>query len=185
MNNKENILLYCHSSSHNRSIIYKTLIKDKNKKYRYSYNDITGKDNDIKINLAANKVYNKDYLNKYYKKNYNIIWMVRCPFEVYINDNGKLRKSLFKNFKKLLHKDGVIITTIGDLGKLTLLKKYLKNPKESILEKKNIQRLIRKIVEMLAFKLKLNLLSIEENKKYVIKNRNYPYNEYFIFKKLK
>ena len=38
---------------------------------------------------------------------------------------------------------------------------------------------------MLAFKLKLNLLSIEENKKYVIKNRNYPYNEYFIFKKLK
>ena len=85
---------------------------------------------DIKVNLASDKVYDKDYLNKNYKKYYNIIWMVFCPFDVYIDEKGKLRKSLFKNFKKLLHKDGVIITTIADWGKIALLKNYIKTPNE-------------------------------------------------------
>ena len=49
---------------------------------------------------------------------------------------------------------------------------------------KNVEKLIRKIIDMLAFKLNLRLLSIEENKKYVIKNRNYPYDIYYIFKKI-
>lgn len=35
MNNNENILLYCHSYYHPRSIIYTILRKDKNKKYSY------------------------------------------------------------------------------------------------------------------------------------------------------
>ena len=179
----KNVLLYCHSYYHHRGIIDETLRN--NKYYNYSYNDINGKDNskDIKLNLASDKVYDKDYLNRYYKKYYNIIWMVFCPFEVYIDDNGKLRKSLFKNFKQLLHKDGIIITTISDLGKIALLKKYVKSPNQKSLQQKNIQKLIRIIVDMLAFKLKLKLLSIEENKKYLIKHMHYPYEEYFIFKK--
>ncbi len=48
---------------------------------------------------------------------------------------------------------------------------------------KNVEKLIRKIIDMLAFKLNLRLLSIEENKKYVIKNLNYHYDIYYIFKK--
>jgi hypothetical protein len=110
--------------------------------------------------------------------------MVFCPFDVYIDEKGKLRKSLFKNFKKLLHKDGVIITTIADWGKIALLKNYIKTPNEKLLQQKNVEKLIRKIIDMLAFKLNLRLLSIEENKKYVIKNRNYPYDIYYIFKKI-
>lgn len=89
--------------------------------------------------------------------------MVFCPFDVYIDEKGKLRKSLFKNFKKLLHKDGVIITTIAN-KKIALLKNYIKKP-----QMKNIEKLIRKIIDMLAFKLNLRLLIIEENKKYIIK----------------
>lgn len=34
-NNKENILLFCHSYYHRRSIIDETLRKDKNKTYPY------------------------------------------------------------------------------------------------------------------------------------------------------
>jgi hypothetical protein len=182
-----NILLFCHSYYHRRSIIDETLRTDKNKKYSYSYNDINGKDNskDIKINLATDKVYNKDYLNRYYKPYYNIIWMVFCPFEVYINEKGGLRKSLFKNFKKLLHKDGVIITILSDMAKLALLKKYIKKPTTEMLKQQNIEKLIRKIIEYLALKLKLKVISIEDNKKYLIKNKTYPYDNYFIFKNLK
>ena len=183
--NKENILLYCHSYYHNQKIINDTLRKDKHKKYSYCYNDINGKLNskDIKLNLA-DKIYDKDYLNRYYKKYYNIIYMVFCPYEVYIDDKGKLRRTLFKNFKKLLHPNGVIITILSDMAKIDLLKNYIKKPNYELLKIKKIKKIIRKIVEILALKMKLKLLSIEENKKYLLKNEDYPTEEYYIFKKI-
>jgi len=173
--NKENCLLYCHSYYHSRDIIKKTLRKYK--EYNYSYNDINGQSNskDIKIDLSK-KVYDKDYLNKYYKKYYNIIWMVFCPCNVYIDETGKLRKLLFKNFKNLLDKNGVIITVLSDMAKIDLLKNYIKNANEITLKRKN--------VEILALKLKLKLLSIKENNKYLINNEDYPNEDYYIFKKI-
>ena len=182
--NKENVLLYCHSYYHSRDIIKKTLRKYK--EYNYSYNDIKGKSKskDIFIDLSKT-VYDKDYLNKYYKKYYDIIWMVFCPCNVYIDETRKLRKSLFKNFKNLLDKNGIIITVLADNAKIDLLKNYIKNANERTLRLKNIEKLIRKIVEMLAFKLKLRLLSIEENKKYLIENENYSIKDYYILEPFK
>jgi hypothetical protein len=100
--------------------------------------------------------------------------MVFCPCNVYIDETGKLRKVLFKNFKKLLNKNGVIITVLADNAKIDLLKNYIKNSNKSTLKRKN--------VEILA--LKLRLLSIEENKKYLINNEIYLNEDYYIFKKI-
>lgn len=193
----KNILLYCHSSKHDQKIISDRLINYKNNVY--SYNDIISK-NDINIDLSSNIVYDDVFLSTNYKKRFDIIFLVNCPWNIYIEINKddednpvELKYILFQNLKKLLNKDGVIITTLSNYAILALNNinldqndTILSLELEKIKSNPNYNRNIREIINELSSKLKLKLLNIEENKNYIIKPKLHylqNYEDYYIFKK--
>jgi hypothetical protein len=193
----QNVLLYCHSIKHDQKII-----SDRIKNYKinnYTYNDIISKD-DINIDLAANIIYDDDFLSENYKKKFDIIYLVNCPWNIYIEINEEdedipfeLRNVLFTNLKKILNENGVIITTLSDYAILALHNINMKQSDETLLiELKKIKsndiykRKIRTLIQILSSKLNLKLLDINENKKYIL-NSELPYlpkyEDYYIFQK--
>lgn len=194
---QNNVLLYCHSSSHDQKIISDRLINYENNKY--SYNDIINI-KDINIDLASNIIYDDDFLSKNYKKKFDIIFLVNCPWNVYIEINEgdedmpfELNNILFKNLKKLLNENGVIITTLSDYAILALHNINMKQKDEQLLieiakikSNLNYKINIRRLIELLSSKLKLKLLDIDKNKKYILKPQFFylqNYEDYYIFQK--
>jgi len=194
---QKNVLLYCHSSRHDQKIISDKLINYENNKY--SYNDIINTE-DINIDLSSNIIYDDDFLSKNYKKKFDIIFLVNCPWNVYIEINEgdedtpfELKNVLFTNLKKILNENGIIIITLSDYAILALHNINMKQRDEQLLVEigkikfnPNYKRNIRRLIDLLSSKLKLKLLDIDENKKYILKPQfSYlqNYEDYYIFQK--
>ena len=182
------ILAYCHSQTHEEikdSKIINTL--NINQFDEIDTCDLYEKHpNDINIDLSK-KILTTNDIAQFNK--YDIIYLVNCPYHVYINDDTQYNEILFKNLFTLLNVNGVIITRIARSGIEELTLKTIddiQDVKEALTNAKKIEELLNLRVEMYKTyltslnickkllqnfftenKIGLRILRIESNSKYI------------------
>jgi SAM-dependent methyltransferase len=179
----KNVLLYCHMKAHGLDDIKDALRVHSDT--LYTTNDVNGyPDEDILINLSK-RIYSDAYLSKHYDK-YDCIYMVNCPYFVYVKPRSHtFRLPLFINLSKLLKPGGVIITGFANHSIKIITGKYQPNylffKNDTVEERKKkiklykqarlINREVRQKLKQFFIQngIKLKLLSSTKNKNYMSK----------------
>lgn len=125
-----NVLLNCHSYNHDNDSGSKHISNELvlNSSDNLYYNELyNAHPTDYQIDISKSHGINNEIVDKF-QKTFDIIYLVNCPDNVYINtdndDMGIWNPELFENLYYLTNDNGVVITRIAETGINALLETY-------------------------------------------------------------
>lgn len=121
----KNILLNCHSMGHGVEKIYREMKIERGIDMLH-FNELNVPvAGDYRIDLSIKQ----PNVNKMFdRKKFDIIYLVNCPDDVYIDiyeeDRGDFSLTLFNNLSNILKTDGIVMTRISETGINSILQEY-------------------------------------------------------------
>ena len=121
----KHILLNCHSMGHGAEKIYREIKIERGVDVLH-FNELNiPVAGDYRIDLS---IKHPDINKMFDRKKFDIIYLVNCPDDVYIDiyeeDGGDFSLTLFNNLSNILKTDGVVMTRISETGINSLLQEY-------------------------------------------------------------